>query len=240
MVGVAQLFYQFWPHTRLIGRLGSLDRWIQTPSNHRVHHAQNDIYLDKNYVGVFLIWDHLFGSFQEELDDEPCIYGIRGQLKSWNPVWANLHYYWAMVKDSWLCRELAGQIAGLVHASGMASGRCAARFPKPGYDLHWDFVKFCRPSASPAASRLCCCSPGLFLEQRFSGAPAEPGPGAQYDLVLGDRREPGRNRGFDGAPSLLTSLSWQSGRRLRAASRGRCRGPVSPKRWRGWLRAGPS
>src|ERR1039458_7277573 len=82
MVGVVQLFYQFWPHTQLIGGLGFLDRWIQTPSNHRVHHAQNDIYLDKNYVGVFLIWDRLFGSFQEELDEEPCIYGIRGQLNS--------------------------------------------------------------------------------------------------------------------------------------------------------------
>ena len=70
-VGVAQLFYQFWPHTRHIGRLGFLDRWIQTPSNHRVHHAQNDIYLDQNYVGVFLIWDRLFGTFQEELDEEP-------------------------------------------------------------------------------------------------------------------------------------------------------------------------
>ena len=55
MVGVIQLFYQFWPHTQLIGRLGVLDRWIQTPSNHRVHHAQNDIYLDRNYVGVFLL-----------------------------------------------------------------------------------------------------------------------------------------------------------------------------------------
>ena len=98
MVGVIQLFYQFWPHTQHIARLGFLDRWIQTPSNHRVHHAQNDIYLDKNYVGVFLIWDHLFGSFQEELDGEPCIYGIRGQLNSWNPVWANLHYYWRWQK----------------------------------------------------------------------------------------------------------------------------------------------
>ena len=96
LTGVIQLFYQFWPHTQLIGRLGILDRWIQTPSNHRVHHAQNDIYLDRNYVGVFLLWDHLFGTFQEERDDEPCIYGVRGQLKSWNPVWANLHYWWLM------------------------------------------------------------------------------------------------------------------------------------------------
>ena len=102
VTGVIQLFYQFWPHTRLIGRLGILDRWIQTPSNHRVHHAQNDIYLDKNYVGVFLVWDHLFGTFQEERDEEPCIYGVRGQLKSWNPVWANLHYWWLMALD---CRH---------------------------------------------------------------------------------------------------------------------------------------
>src|SRR5450432_2447336 len=102
VVGVIQLFYQFWPHTQLIGKMGFLDRWVQTPSNHRVHHAQNDIYLDKNYVGVFLIWDHVFGSFQRECEDEPCIYGIRGQLKSWNPVWANLHYFWAMAQD---CRH---------------------------------------------------------------------------------------------------------------------------------------
>jgi len=104
-VGVIQLFYQFWPHTRVIGRMGVLDRWIQTPSNHRVHHAQNDVYLDRNYVGVFVIWDRLFGTFQEELDEEPCIYGVRGQLKSWNPVWANLHYYWIMLQDSWRARR---------------------------------------------------------------------------------------------------------------------------------------
>jgi sterol desaturase/sphingolipid hydroxylase (fatty acid hydroxylase superfamily) len=105
VVGVIQLFYQFWPHTRLIGRLGFLDSWIQTPSNHRVHHAQNDVYLDKNYVGVFLIWDRLFGTFQEELDDTPPVYGIRGQLLSWNPVWANLYYYWEMARDSWRTRR---------------------------------------------------------------------------------------------------------------------------------------
>ncbi len=63
MVAVIQLFYRFWPHTRLIGRLGVLDCWIQTPSNHRVHHAQNDVYLDRNCVGVFVIWDRLFGTF---------------------------------------------------------------------------------------------------------------------------------------------------------------------------------
>jgi hypothetical protein len=107
--------------------MGFLDRWIQTPSNHRVHHAQNDIYLDKNYVGVCLIWDRIFGSFQEELDEEPCIYGIRGQLNSWNPVWANLHYYWAMAQDAW--HGLLGrQSEGMVCASGMATGGCSGAF----------------------------------------------------------------------------------------------------------------
>jgi len=145
LVGVAQLFYQFWPHTRMIGRLGILDRWIQTPSNHRVHHAQNDIYLDKNYVGVFLLWDRLFGSFQEELDEEPCIYGIRGQLNSWNPVWANLHYYWAMAKDSWHARRCRDKLRVWIAPPGWRPADVAAHFPKPEYDPRRDFVRFDPP-----------------------------------------------------------------------------------------------
>ncbi len=145
LVGVAQLFYQFWPHTRHIGRMGFLDRWIQTPSNHRVHHAQNDIYLDRNYVGVFLIWDHIFGSFQEELDEEPPIYGIRGQLKSWNPVWANLHYYWAMAKDSWYAHSWTDKVRVWFAPPGWRPADVAARFPKAAYDPHRDFVVYNPP-----------------------------------------------------------------------------------------------
>jgi len=145
LVGVVQLFYQFWPHTRLIGRLGVLDRWIQTPSNHRVHHGQNDVYLDKNYVGVFLIWDHLFGTFQEELDSEPCIYGVRGQLKSWNPVWANLHYWWLMAKDSWHAASWRDKLYVWVAPPGWRPADVAARFPKPPYDPNRDFARFDPP-----------------------------------------------------------------------------------------------
>ena len=145
MVGVIQLFYQFWPHTRHIGRLGVLDRWIQTPSNHRVHHAQNDIYLDRNYVGVFLLWDHLFGSFQEELDSEPCIYGIRGQLKSWNPVWANLHYWWLMALDSWHALRWRDKLYVWIAPPGWRPADVTARFPKPPYDPTRDFARFDPP-----------------------------------------------------------------------------------------------
>jgi hypothetical protein len=105
IVGVAQLLYQFWPHTRHIGRLGFLDRWIQTPSNHRVHHACNGRYLNKNYVGVFLIWDRLFGTFEEEADDVPCVYGVDGEVDPWNPLWANLQFYWSLASDSWHARS---------------------------------------------------------------------------------------------------------------------------------------
>ncbi len=145
LVGVAQLFYQFWPHTRHIGRLGILDRWIQTPSNHRVHHAQNDIYLDKNYVGVFLVWDRMFGSFQEELDSEPCLYGIRGQLKSWNPVWANLHYYWAMARDCWQTRSWRDKLRVWIAPPGWRPADVARRLAKPAYDPRRDFARFDPP-----------------------------------------------------------------------------------------------
>ncbi len=142
LVGVVQLFYQFWPHTRVIGRMGLLDRWVQTPSNHRVHHAQNDIYLDKNYVGVFLIWDHIFGSFQEELESEPCIYGIRGQLRSWNPVWANLHYYWAMAKDAWHAERWRDKFWIWFAPPGWRPSDVEGRYPKLDYDPHRDFARF--------------------------------------------------------------------------------------------------
>jgi hypothetical protein len=145
LVGVAQLFYQFWPHTRLIGRMGLLDRWVQTPSNHRVHHAQNQIYLDKNYVGVFLLWDHLFGTFQEELDQEPIVYGVRGQLKSWNPVWANLHYYWLMLRDSWHAASWVDKIRVWFAPPGWRPADVAARFPKSPYDPLRDFARFDPP-----------------------------------------------------------------------------------------------
>jgi sterol desaturase/sphingolipid hydroxylase (fatty acid hydroxylase superfamily) len=145
IVAVVQLFYQFWPHTQVIGKLGVLDRLIQTPSNHRVHHAQNDAYLDKNYVGVFMAWDHLFGSFQEEKDDDPCIYGIRGQLKSWNPVWANLHYYWALAKDSWYTRSWGDKIRVWFMNPGWRPADLAANDTKHSWDPRVDFVKYDPP-----------------------------------------------------------------------------------------------
>jgi alkylglycerol monooxygenase len=83
--------YQFWIHTRLIGRLGPLEWVLNTPSHHRVHHGRNPRCIDRNHGGTFIVWDRVFGTFAEERD-EP-VYGITRPLRSWNPVWANLHYW---------------------------------------------------------------------------------------------------------------------------------------------------
>jgi len=83
--------YQFWIHTRLIGRLGPLEWVMNTPSHHRVHHGRNPKYIDRNHGGTLIVWDRLFGTFQEE-QDEP-VYGITRPLASFNPVWANLAYW---------------------------------------------------------------------------------------------------------------------------------------------------
>lgn len=83
--------YQFWIHTRAIGHMGPLEWIINTPSHHRVHHGSNPKYIDKNHAGTLIIWDRLFGTFQKE--EEEVVYGITTPLASWNPVWANFHYW---------------------------------------------------------------------------------------------------------------------------------------------------
>lgn len=86
LAGLIVLLYQFWIHTEHIGKLGWFDKVFSSPSNHRVHHAVNDQYLDKNYGGMLIIWDRLFGTFIEE--EEAPVYGTRTPLNSWNPLWA--------------------------------------------------------------------------------------------------------------------------------------------------------
>ncbi|KQC00797.1 sterol desaturase family protein [Pedobacter sp. Hv1] len=93
--------YQFWIHTRTIKSMGLLEYIINTPSHHRVHHGSNPKYIDKNHAGSLIIWDKMFGTFQKE--EEEVYYGITTPLASWNPVWANVHYWaelWHTAKKS--------------------------------------------------------------------------------------------------------------------------------------------
>ena len=109
-VASLNLIYQFWVHSEHIPKLGFYEWVFVTPSNHRVHHAQNDEYIDKNYGGVFIIWDRMFGTFKEEETKIPCIYGIRGPIKTFNPIWANLHIYVQMLKDIWNSKSLKDKL----------------------------------------------------------------------------------------------------------------------------------
>ncbi len=84
--------YPFFTHTQLIGKMGILEYIMVTPSHHRVHHASNPQYLDKNYGDVFIIWDKLFGTFQKEEDQEKIVYGLTKPLQSNSFLWQHFHY----------------------------------------------------------------------------------------------------------------------------------------------------
>ncbi len=88
------LIYQFWIHTKFIGKLGPLEYVLNTPSDHRVHHGVNPQYLDKNYGGVLIVWDRIFGSFIEEREEPK--YGIIKPVDSFNPLWINTHAWFEM------------------------------------------------------------------------------------------------------------------------------------------------
>jgi sterol desaturase/sphingolipid hydroxylase (fatty acid hydroxylase superfamily) len=99
-VGALNLVYQFWIHTEAVPKLwGPIEAVMNTPSHHRVHHATNPRYLDRNYAGVFIIWDRMFGTFEPEREDEPCRYGIVRNLGTYNPIKICLHEWIGIIKD---------------------------------------------------------------------------------------------------------------------------------------------
>ena len=134
-VGSINLIYQFWVHTEHIGKLGWYEWFFITPSNHRVHHAQNDIYLDRNYGGWLIIWDRIFGTFQEELDEEPVIFGIRGPLHSFNPIHALTHIYVDMIRDSWRAARWQDKLKVWVARTGWQPTDVARKWPRHKNDL---------------------------------------------------------------------------------------------------------
>ena len=134
VVGLVDLLYQFWVHTQLVGRLGWFDRVFVSPSNHRVHHGQNDYCIDRNYGGILILWDRLFGTFVEERDDEPVVYGIRGALRSWNPLWANLHGYAQIAKGMAAAPRWIDKLRLPFMPPGWVPGS-SARFAPPPVDL---------------------------------------------------------------------------------------------------------
>jgi sterol desaturase/sphingolipid hydroxylase (fatty acid hydroxylase superfamily) len=135
VVALIDLLYQFWVHTEQVGRLGWFDRVFCSPSNHRAHHAVNERYLDRNYGGILIVWDRLFGTFVEEDDTDPPVYGTRAPLRSWNPLWANAEVYWAGAQDMWHARRWRDKLLVWVKPPGWRPADVAARYPKPAFDI---------------------------------------------------------------------------------------------------------
>ncbi|MBI38387.1 MAG: sterol desaturase [Leptospiraceae bacterium] len=117
-IGEISLIYQFWIHTRVIRRMGPLEWFLNTPSHHRVHHGRNPEYIDKNHGGTLIIWDRLFGTFKKE-NQEP-VYGIVKPFRSYNPLWANLHYW--------------NEILEMVKRAPSLKEKVLIWFRRPGYD----------------------------------------------------------------------------------------------------------
>ncbi len=147
-VGALNLLYQFWVHTRHIPKLGWYEWLFVTPSNHRVHHAQNPLYLDRNYGGVFIIWDRLFGTFQPEDDAEPVIFGVTTPLASWNPLWANLQFYAQLWSDARRAERWQDKLRIWFMPTGWRPADVARRYPQAKQDLA-NFRKFEVPLAWP-------------------------------------------------------------------------------------------
>ncbi|MDB2694986.1 sterol desaturase family protein [Flavobacteriaceae bacterium] len=123
------LFAQFWYHTQHIGKLGFLEYILVTPSQHRVHHAINPIYIDKNMAAIFSVWDRLFGTFQEELDSEPPVYGTLKPSKSWNPIWINFQHLWQITQDAWYAKNWIDKLKIWFMPTGWRPKDVEDRFP---------------------------------------------------------------------------------------------------------------
>lgn len=129
IVAPLHLFAQFWYHTRLIDKMGILEKVLVTPSHHRVHHAINDIYIDKNFSEIFIVWDKWFGTFQPELDDVPPVYGIKKQANTWNPLLINFMHVWMLIKDAWRTQSWWDKLRLWFMPTGWRPADVAERYP---------------------------------------------------------------------------------------------------------------
>jgi hypothetical protein len=115
-----------------------------TPSHHRVHHAQNERYIDKNYGGMLITWDRLFGTYEPEREDDPVVFGVRKPLANWNPFWANLQVYDYLLFDARKTKRWRDKIGIWFRRTGWRPADVAAAYPKTRADLD-HFHKFDPP-----------------------------------------------------------------------------------------------
>ena len=147
VAAIVDLLYQYWIHTEVIGKLGWFDRWFASPSNHRVHHAVNDRYIDRNYGGILMAWDRLFGTFVDET--ERCVYGTRAPLNSWDPLWANFEVYADLARKSMHCRRWGDRLRVWLKPPGWQPAEAGGTaWQKPHFDVS-QVQTYDPPMASP-------------------------------------------------------------------------------------------
>ncbi len=142
IVAPVQLFMQFWYHTRYIRKMGILEKIIVTPSHHRVHHAMNDIYLDKNFGQTLIIWDKLFGTYQEELPEVEPVYGVKRPVQTWNPFIINFKHLYLLVQDAWRTESYRDKLRIWFMPTGWRPADIAAKYPVPYVEDMSTFRKF--------------------------------------------------------------------------------------------------
>ncbi len=149
IIAPLHLFAQFWYHTQHIGRMGFLEHIIVTPSHHRVHHAINPIYLDKNYSQIFIVWDKLFGTFQEEREDTPAVYGVTRPVQTWNPIKINFMHLWLLIKDAWHTQSWWDKLRIWFMPLGWRPADVANKYPVYKINDVFHFEKYSPKVSSP-------------------------------------------------------------------------------------------
>lgn len=142
VVAPLHLFAQFWYHTRHIGKLGFFEKFMVTPSHHRVHHAINPEYMDKNYGQIFIFWDRMFGTFQEELKEVPAVYGVTRPVRTWNPIKINFMHMGLLVKDAWHAKSWKDKFRIWFMPTGWRPADVEEKFPVYKIEDVYDFEKY--------------------------------------------------------------------------------------------------
>ena len=146
VVAPLHLFAQFWYHTQHIHKMGWLEYIIVTPAHHRVHHAINPEYLDKNYGQIFIFWDRMFGTFQEENPAIPAVYGVTRPVRTWNPIKINFMHLWLLMQDAWHTKSWKDKLRVWLMPLGWRPADVAEKYPVYKIEDVYHFEKYDTPA----------------------------------------------------------------------------------------------
>ena len=146
VVAPLHLFAQFWYHTQHINKMGWLEYIIVTPAHHRVHHAINPEYLDKNYGQIFIFWDRMFGTFQEETPAIPAVYGVTRPVRTWNPIKINFMHLWLLMQDAWHTQSWKDKLRVWLMPLGWRPADVVEKYPVYKIEDVYHFEKYDTPA----------------------------------------------------------------------------------------------